>query len=318
MYIEEYMMKKINNVLVVFEDIKKNKHVIQKCLELASIQNANLHFIKIVDSFNQIRTNLPNLSSSKKANIHKFILREMEEQIFSTFNINTELVPVTFDVQEGIGFIKIIQEVNRYKHDIVIIGESKSEYPRLRSNTLQLIRNCPCPVWIIRNAKSLLKLRILIAVDSDQSSKTRKNVNNICVSLIELIFNNKNPQVQIIHAWRLKNEEWLRMCPNLDIPYHQIDEMVANEKKNHQEWFKSFLEKSKHLAIKKSIFIEGRSTEIIPEIVKKNKIDLLIMGTLSLTQVPGLLMTNKAETILQKIPCSIITVKPDGFVSPIK
>jgi nucleotide-binding universal stress UspA family protein len=33
--------------------------------------------------------------------------------------------------------------------------------------------------------------------------------------------------------------------------------------------------------------------------------------------IPGLLIGNTAERILRKLPCSVLAVKPDGFVSPV-
>ena len=41
------------------------------------------------------------------------------------------------------------------------------------------------------------------------------------------------------------------------------------------------------------------------------------MGTVARTGIPGLLIGNTAETILQRVDCSVLAVKPDGFVSPV-
>lgn len=41
------------------------------------------------------------------------------------------------------------------------------------------------------------------------------------------------------------------------------------------------------------------------------------MGSVARTGISGLIMGNTAERILGSLPCSVITVKPEGFVSPI-
>ena len=41
------------------------------------------------------------------------------------------------------------------------------------------------------------------------------------------------------------------------------------------------------------------------------------MGTVAGTGISGLLMGNTAEMILTQIDCSVLAVKPEGFVSPV-
>lgn len=42
------------------------------------------------------------------------------------------------------------------------------------------------------------------------------------------------------------------------------------------------------------------------------------MGTVCRTGAPGLLIGNTAEKILYEVDCSVLTVKPDGFVTPVR
>jgi universal stress protein E len=42
------------------------------------------------------------------------------------------------------------------------------------------------------------------------------------------------------------------------------------------------------------------------------------MGTVGRAGIAGLLIGNTAEKILHQVECSVMTVKPDGFVSPVK
>jgi universal stress protein E len=51
--------------------------------------------------------------------------------------------------------------------------------------------------------------------------------------------------------------------------------------------------------------------------VEKLGVDLLVMGTISRTGVAGLLMGNTAEKLVDRVECSLLTVKPDDFVCPV-
>ena len=46
-------------------------------------------------------------------------------------------------------------------------------------------------------------------------------------------------------------------------------------------------------------------------------VGLIVMGTVSRSGVAGLLIGNTAEEILRQVDCSVLTVKPDGFVTPV-
>jgi hypothetical protein len=42
------------------------------------------------------------------------------------------------------------------------------------------------------------------------------------------------------------------------------------------------------------------------------------MGTLARTGIAGLFIGNTAEAVLHQVNCSVLTVKPEGFVTPVK
>ncbi len=52
--------------------------------------------------------------------------------------------------------------------------------------------------------------------------------------------------------------------------------------------------------------------------MNSEKADLLVMGTVCRTGVPGFFIGNTAEDVLQQVDCSVLAVKPKGFVTPVK
>ena len=46
-------------------------------------------------------------------------------------------------------------------------------------------------------------------------------------------------------------------------------------------------------------------------------IDTIVMGSVGRTGLAGFFIGNTAETVLSRVKCSVLTVKPDGFVSPV-
>jgi len=53
------------------------------------------------------------------------------------------------------------------------------------------------------------------------------------------------------------------------------------------------------------------------DLAAEHGIDLIVMGTVCRTGVAGFFIGNTAENVLQQVDCSVLTVKPEGFVSPV-
>ncbi len=62
----------------------------------------------------------------------------------------------------------------------------------------------------------------------------------------------------------------------------------------------------------------GEAWQVISAIESAHDIDLIVMGTIERTNIPGFFIGTTAETVLRQVNCSVLTVKPDQFVSPIK
>jgi nucleotide-binding universal stress UspA family protein len=63
---------------------------------------------------------------------------------------------------------------------------------------------------------------------------------------------------------------------------------------------------------------KGDAEDIIPQFVVSEGIDLVVMGTVARTGLAGFVIGNTAERLLQRLVCSVLAVKPDGFVSPVR
>jgi universal stress protein E len=63
--------------------------------------------------------------------------------------------------------------------------------------------------------------------------------------------------------------------------------------------------------------VKGKPKHIIPEFVNSNNIDIVVMGAIGRSGIPGFLIGNTSESVLQAINSSVTTLKPEHWVSPI-
>ena len=63
--------------------------------------------------------------------------------------------------------------------------------------------------------------------------------------------------------------------------------------------------------------VKGWPRKEIPSLAKQLEADVIVMGTVARTGVPGFIMGNTAEMILNQIDCSVLAIKPPGFETPV-
>ena len=62
---------------------------------------------------------------------------------------------------------------------------------------------------------------------------------------------------------------------------------------------------------------EGGPGNAIAQLARQQEIDVVVMGTLARAGLSGAFMGNTAEQVLDRVECSVLTIKPNGLVSPV-
>ncbi|MBF0264105.1 MAG: universal stress protein [Gammaproteobacteria bacterium] len=95
--------------------------------------------------------------------------------------------------------------------------------------------------------------------------------------------------------------------------------MIHDVKSRHKTAFNEFLGNYDLDALWiKTHLKKGEAAEVALKLAKRNNIDLVIMGTVARTGIPGFFIGNTAERILNSVDSSILAVKPKSFSTPIK
>lgn len=225
---------------------------------------------------------------------------------------------VTFGTQirMGIPFIEIIKSAAEGKADLIIIDthrQHKQSACQWGSTTRHLMRKSPTPIWAIHHNQSKIQ-RVVASVDV--TGEDSEGLNETILALAHEFASVNEASLYPCHAWRLETEGYLRKwnhCTDLDIA------LIAKELRSERSArLRNLLLPYEQLTTPvHSRLLEGDARKALPDFVRKEEIDLVIMGTLSRTGIAGFLMGNTAESMLDELQCSVITLKPKGFRSPI-
>ena len=261
---------------------------------------------------------LENISSklSKRFDEAQHIMREQRQQAFNLFLQQRywQDIAIGQEYLEFDNFIPVIQKVIKDGHDLVIKEESlESGVDQL---AMRLVRKCPCPVWVMKSGAKTFN-HVLAAVDISADHPESQSLNKKIVELAHSLAQREHGKAHYLHAWRLEYEEMLQ-SPRMKVSALEIQEMKDELRNERRQQLTQFLERNAIGYDQKQVYlIEGESSEVIRRVIAEQHVDVVVMGSVARTGIPGLLIGNKAEKLLSTINCTVLTVKPDGFVSPV-
>ena len=186
----------------------------------------------------------------------------------------------------------------------------------LGSTTMHLMRKCPCPVWAIKSTSRKGFSRILAAVDPRFPDEERKALDRLVMDLATSLASLERGELHVIHAWSLPNEDLVRS--RAVITEAELDFLLQDVRATREARLRELLSHYSSLDLAPQVhLVKGQPGRKIPELIRREGIDLLGMGTVCRTGVAGLFIGNTAETVLTQVDCSVLTVKPEGFVTPV-
>ncbi len=236
---------------------------------------------------------------------------------------------IQIEVLVGQMFLEVIRTVLRNEHDLLI---KPAEYPdfieRLfGSNDMHLLRKCPCPVLLTRPDEKANYGCILAAIDfnlDNTSDTVEQSLNQQILDLASSLALSDFASLHLAHVWDAPAEMMVRSWA--DNPNEAGMTYVNDERSRHERAFNHLRDQLRDQIGQESYdhlspqfhLRRGAASTVIPEIAKQLQADLVVMGTVARTGISGLFIGNTAETILEQLQCSVLAVKPPGFVSPIK
>ena len=238
-----------------------------------------------------------------------------------TASIQQAGVQVNTKVLHGTPFLTIIQEVLRNDHDMVMIAaEGRRVFKEMfyGRTSMHLMRKCPCPVWVMNPDQPKHYSHILAAVDPTPSSEERDTLNIKIMDLATSLAHREHCELLVIHTWTFSLESHLR-SGRVNVPLSKVDEWERALRDKHRRSLGDLLQPYDLTNLEHQVYmLRGEAGRLIPALAKAREVELIVMGTVSRTGVTGFLIGNTAEKVLRQVDCSVLVVKPDKFVTPVK
>lgn len=311
-------MNRFKNILVAASPGSLEPLTLRSAVKLAEANDARLTVIDVVAPLPKWRRKVN--VEGRVIDIEKALHKDREERLRHLVG-NTLARPET-DVIVAVGepFIEVIRQVQIGRHDLVMVGEpapNKPHVPQLSSGVMHLLRKCPVPVWVVRSPQAE-NLRVLALVDPDPDDPVRHGLNDLVLDLASSLARREGGELHIAHAWMLAGEATMRSSPYVRLPGAVVDVMVSDAEVVRRRQLDALASRHVGESDRTMHMVPGPPGEVLPRLADRLDIGVVVMGTVGRTGLSGLIMGNTAETILRAVRCSVLAVKPEGFITPVK
>ncbi|MCV2884543.1 universal stress protein [Aestuariibacter sp. AA17] len=310
---------KISHVLIPLalrQDIDERHDLV---LRLASREGATVTLLHVIEDLVQD----PQVAIPEScADLLEWIKEEQQkrlEQIALRVKHQFQGVKIATKVLVGRAFEHIIYTASDLKTDLIVIDAQRGFHSLKNSygsTTKHLMRKSPIPVWTLsENAKSEIP-KIAVALDVNVDSEDAHQLNNQLIKCAARIAQAQETSVTLLHCWELYGESYLRNWERRD----ELDIAVEMEKERERRkaMCEDAVNKAKDVSVDVNIqLLHGNATDQLTLYAEKEQLDLMVMGTVCRTGIAGFLIGNTAESVLDRLSCSVLTLKPDNFKSPI-
>lgn len=321
-------MRRFKNILCVMEPEAASQSALERAVALAETNQSNLTVATVIKHTPEGNR----LVELESGDLQAKLMDAQTKWLETLIEPFRSRVDVNILVLTGTPFLEIIRAVLRTGYDMVIkCPESPDWLDRLFSgDDMHLLRKCPCPVWMVKPGTRKSYQRVLAAVDVDDNYppaelETRQLLNGMVMEIAGALAVSEFAELHVVNAWEAIGESAMRHSAFMSQPedavnayvekvrlHHalRLDELMRDTSAKLGSGAMDYLKPQLHL-------VKGSARKEIPALASQLQVDCIVMGTVARTGIRGFIMGNTAETILEQIDCSVLAIKPSGFITPV-
>lgn len=308
-------MYPFQNILVAIDSAESQQPVLERAVEYAAKHGSKL---TVVDCVPEIRWAAKLVLSHAEGHLPELLAREKSERLKKLVApIRRRGVKAKHRVLVGRASLEITKQVIRNKHDLVMKvakGTHSRQSGFLGTTAQSLLRNCPCTVWLLKPGHQGAFQHVLAAVDSHPGDQDHEELNGRILQLATNYCRDEAVPLEVVSASGVVGGAYLGSYALTE----EYRSMLTSTRTECQQNLNSLMASFPGVSSDHVHLLDGEASIEVPAYVARNHMDLLVLGTVARRGISGFFVGNTAEVILGKVACSVMAVKPAGFVSPVK
>lgn len=175
----------------------------------------------------------------------------------------------------------------------------------------QLIRSCPCPLYLVKPLELRENPVIIAAVDPTHGHDKPAALDQIIIDNARYIADRCGGEVHLLHTYqRLAGigHEATRTFKPIEIPVDELDQKIRAEHRARLDELAAKNDFKKEYVHQ----LPGRTRELLPTFARSRKADIVVMGALARWGWRRAILGSTAERVLDHLPCDVLIVRPSA------
>jgi nucleotide-binding universal stress UspA family protein len=268
---------RLEKLLVCTDGSPDSQGAMAGTLALAQSCGSKIFALQVLEFNPELEAQAPEYIATREGKVHDYLeaLKAQAEGLD---------IPIETRVRRSeAAYVGIVEEAEKIKPDLIIMGRrGRSRLFRLMMGnvTARVIGYSPFNVLVVPKGVSLEFKKILIASDGSPHSYAAWD---------EALFITQRVGGELTALSVARDEG--------ELPTAQAIVQRLKKEAGHQG------------VDLKTLVLQGHPYEAIVQAAKDHGVDLIVMGTLGMTELKSLLMGSTTERVIAQTPCSVMVVK---------
>lgn len=298
-------MKQLHHIIAAIDFTPSCRNALREAVRRGSLDGTTITAVHVMDEF--LVHELKKALSTDQATIRADWLERLKK-----FVIESEVgAAVNTEVRIGHPFVELVEACKAHGADLLVMGAkgSKNEPHRIGAIAAKCVRKAPVDVLVVREDAQGPFKKIVTCVDfSENSAKA--------VQCALHVAQQDRASLDCLHVYQsaiAMSLDYGGFAPSL--PATIDPEAVETWRKDLDAFLAPLTRDAGDVKVTALIKERVNIREAIIDHVGEVHASLVVLGTRGKTGLREMLIGTTAEKIVQNAPCSILAVKPDGFVS---
>lgn len=301
------MEQPVNSVVVGFDFSKQAVSALRNALDIAARNRARVH---IVTSLAGHLDTEVEATPGRDMFYAEGLFRDVEAKIDATLeNLDVGEVLVTKEVTMAKTMVALFEAADLSRADLIVVGVSGLSAMGemlVGSTTAKLLRKSRWPVLVAKPGVQWPPKRILCPIDFSSASRRALGWAGEMATMV-------GAMVAAVHVIPMGHSRLLNTLGVTESFDEAVKETRRREVLDFMHRYMNDVEDLKGVPVEAMVAF-GRPDDEIVRLAEAGMVDLLCMGSVGRDGVSGVLVGNTAERVCRRLPCSMLTVKPDDFV----
>ncbi|MDD3591484.1 MAG: universal stress protein [Sulfurovum sp.] len=309
-------MKHYQNILYLMNPSVEGTDGLKQALSIARNSSAPLHLLMHYPA-------LPKELQAQQETFEAFLSERMEASLKNAQEaLGGEAFEPTREVMmaDSSPVVTITRYVLRHEYDLLVKeAEDTGGESGFKALDMSLLRKCPSALYLARPITHPREnIRVAVAVDPITESEDARDLNIRLLQDSRSMADSCSGVLDIVSCWEYPYEEYLRHNPWLKVTEKDLSVAVTSIREEHRAALDALIADAGIAGENRVHHLRGEAAELLGKFVRDEKVDIMVMGTVARTGIAGFVIGNTAENVFEKLNCSLLALKPAGYVSPIK